>query len=529
MKHSVTQLGAVLIALSTAAQSAAVPREKQGSCKRTKVAILGAGASGIAAAQNLTKSGINDFIIVEHNDYIGGRVRKQSFGKNAAGKPYTIELGANWIEGIGSPETNENPIWKLAQKYNLVSEFSNYSSIKTFDHKGAADWTDKIDEFDVAVGKAEIESGRLLLDNLQDTSARAALRTAGWRPARDDMYAQAADWWGWDFESAWTPEESGLVFGVAGGNASFQYFSDVSNLVTDQRGYNTLLQQEAKEFLKDNDKRLQLNTTVKGIKYGKDGVRITTKGGDCIDAEYAICTFSVGVLQSGNIDFKPKIPSWKQAAIDQFAMGTYTKIFMQFNESFWDDETQFLLYADPLERGRYPLFQSLNAKGFVEGSNILFGTVTGAQAYRVEQQTNEQTEKQMVEVLQSMFPDKKVPKPTAFTYPRWSTEPWAYGSYSNWPVGMTLEKHQNMRANLQRLWFAGEANSAEFFGFLHGAFTEGQYIGYRIGNIINGKAGDDEFDMERYEELHGTTFEDEFDEDNGWIFPYDFQGEESEE
>ncbi|KAG5659774.1 hypothetical protein KAF25_002333 [Fusarium avenaceum] len=529
MRHSVTQLSAVLTALSTTAQSAVLPRAKEGSCTKAKVVILGAGVAGISAAQNLTDAGIKDFVIVEHNDYIGGRLRKQSFGKNAEGKPYTIELGANWVEGIGSLETHENPIWKLAEKYDLVSTFSNYSSIKTFDHKGEADWTDKIEELDAAIGKAEVESGRLLLDNLQDTSARAALRTAGWRPAKDDMYAQAADWWGWDFESAWTPDESGLIFGVAGGNATFGYFSDISNLVFDQRGFNTIIQQEAKTFLKDDDERLMLNTTVKGIKYSKDGVKITTKDGECIEAEYAICTFSLGVLQSGTIDFEPKLPDWKQTAIDQFAMGTYTKIFMQFNESFWDDETQFLLYADPIERGRFPLFQSLNAKGFAEGSNILFGTVTGEQAWRVERQTDEETEEQMVEVLQSMFPDKKVHKPTAFTYPRWSTEPWAYGSYSNWPVGMTLEKHQNMRANLQRLWFAGEANSAEFFGFLHGAFTEGRDIGHRVGRILNGKAGDDEFDMERYEELHGTTFADEYDEDNGWLFPYDVQGEEESE
>lgn len=80
-----------------------------------------------------------------------------------------------------------------------------------------------------------------------------------------------------------------------------------------------------------------------------------------------------------------------------------------------------------------------------------------------------------------------------------------------------------MCANLQRLWFAGEANSAEFFGFLYGAYTEGQFIGYRVGNIINGEAGDDEFDLERYEHLHGTTFKDEYDEDSGWLFPYDVE------
>ena len=80
-----------------------------------------------------------------------------------------------------------------------------------------------------------------------------------------------------------------------------------------------------------------------------------------------------------------------------------------------------------------------------------------------------------------------------------------------------------MRANVERLWFAGEANSAEMFGFLLGALTEGRYIGYRLGKIINGDAGDDEFDMERYETLHGTTFEDEHNEENGWLFPFDVE------
>lgn len=63
-----------------------------------------------------------------------------------------------------------------------------------------------------------------------------------------------------------------------------------------------------------------------------------------------------------------------------------------------------------------------------------------------------------------------IPDPIDFMYPRWSTEPWAYGSYSNWPPGLSIETHQNLRANLGRLWFAGEATSAEYFGFLQGIF-----------------------------------------------------------
>jgi polyamine oxidase len=192
--------------------------------------------------------------------------------------------------------------------------------------------------------------------------------------------------------------------------------------VWDQRGYNALIIGEAHEFLESNDPRLLLNTTVKAIRYESDGVKIRMKDGSCIEADYAICTFSVGVLQNDVVEFKPTLPRWKREAIAQFQMGTYTKIFMQFNETFWPEDTQYFLYADPEDRGYYPLFQSLSGPGFAEGSNILFGTVVANQAYRVEQQSDEKTKAEIMEVLRSMFPDKHIPEPTAFMYPRWSME-----------------------------------------------------------------------------------------------------------
>jgi polyamine oxidase len=120
-------------------------------------------------------------------------------------------------------------------------------------------------------------------------------------------------------------------------------------------------------------------------------------------------------------------------------------------------------------------------------------------------------------VLRQMFPGGNVPEPTDMMTTHWGTEPWTYGSYSNWPVGTTLEMHQNLRANVQRLWFAGEAMSAQFFGFLHGAWFEGQKRGQQIASLLQGEetqSGD-----EHYEKLHGTTDFEEYNPTNGWEFP----------
>ncbi|RYC78450.1 hypothetical protein BFJ63_vAg18675 [Fusarium oxysporum f. sp. narcissi] len=497
-------------------QAAMIPHDERSStCRKTKVAVLGAGVAGITAAQTLHNASISDFLIVEHNDYIGGRVRNAQFGKSPDGTPYCVELGANWVEGLESPTGNVNPIWALAKKHGIKNQYSNYSAILSYDQGGANDYLDLINKFDEKFEIAAQDAGYIMTGNLQDTSVRAGLSVTGWKPKKD-MHAQAAEWWGWDFETAWPPEQCGLQFGVAGNNATFKHFSDETNFVIDPRGFNTFIREEAYEFLEHEDPRLLLNSTVKAIQYNSKGVKVHMEGGDCIEAEYAVCTFSVGVLQNNVVEFKPKLPRWKREAIEQFQMGTYTKIFMQFNETFWPEDMEFFLYADPDERGYYPLFQSISAPGFIEGSNILFVTVVAQEAYKVEAQSDEETQDQILEVLKSMFPDKDIPKPVAFMYPRWSLEEWAFGSYSNWPVGMTLEKHQNLRANLGRLWFAGEANSAEFFGYLQGAWTEGREVGGRVAELVSGIAAWGSKNMARYEVLHGTTTPDEYNEANGW-------------
>ena len=47
--------------------------------------------------QALSDCSIEDFLIVEYNSEIGGRCRHAGFGKDSKGKPYTVELGANWV------------------------------------------------------------------------------------------------------------------------------------------------------------------------------------------------------------------------------------------------------------------------------------------------------------------------------------------------------------------------------------------------------------------------------------------------
>ncbi|KAI9838848.1 MAG: hypothetical protein M1819_004055 [Sarea resinae] len=498
-----------------------VPRNE--TCRRTKVAILGAGVAGITAAQALHNQSVEDFVIVEYNGEIGGRVAHTNFGADKDGKPYVVEIGANWVQGLVTEGGPENPIWALAQKWNITNTYSNYSSIQTFNGTGAVDYTDLLDDFEDAYSVLEQDAGYILSENLQDRSVRSGLSLAGWKPK--SMEAQAVEWWEWDWEYAYSPELSSQEFGIVNYNTTFYQFSDANNFVIDQRGFSHFLISEASTFLSASDPRLLFNTTVTNISYtSPDAVTITNADGSCIMADHTIVTFSLGVLQnSPTLAFEPELPAWKQEAISSFSMGTYTKLFLQFpldTEPFWNTSYQFFLYASPSTRGYYPVWQSLSSTGFIPDSNILFATVVQDESARVERMSDADVQAELLTVLRQMYGAAAVPEPTAFHFPRWGTTEWAYGSYSNWPPGVSLAAHENLRATVDgRVWFAGEATSAEYFGFLQGAWFEGQSVGAHVAACVKngtGSAACGAAAEKAYEVLHGTTPESMYDAANGW-------------
>lgn len=47
--------------------------------------------------QALHNASIDDYVILEYRDRIGGRVWNTDFGEDKEGNPYSLEFGANWV------------------------------------------------------------------------------------------------------------------------------------------------------------------------------------------------------------------------------------------------------------------------------------------------------------------------------------------------------------------------------------------------------------------------------------------------
>lgn len=100
-------------------------------------------------------------------------------------------------------------------------------------------------------------------------------------------------------------------------------------------GFRGIISKEFESFGKSS--QVRLNATVTNIKYSETGVTVTLKDGTKVSGDYALVTFSLGVLQHDDVTWTPALPDWKTEAISSMVMATYTKIFLQFPYKFWPE------------------------------------------------------------------------------------------------------------------------------------------------------------------------------------------------
>jgi polyamine oxidase len=118
-------------AFTTALPSPPTTHYKQRSTKDAKVLILGGGVAGVIAARTLYREGIDDFLIIEARNELGGRMQNYTIG--VPGKQYTVELGANWIQGTQTDNGPANPILALVRKHHVKNQYSDLDgSVSTF-------------------------------------------------------------------------------------------------------------------------------------------------------------------------------------------------------------------------------------------------------------------------------------------------------------------------------------------------------------------------------------------------------------
>jgi len=430
------------------------PRLKDG--EKGKVIIIGAGVSGIAAAQELKGAGY-EVTIIEGRDRIGGRI----WTDHSLDTP--LDLGAGWIhESDGG-----NPITALCLQHDIPRKKSDFDSLYLYNYDGRP-FTDD-DMVDIYFNSQNIiqkgtkwgykqdkdVSMQDCIDHVTDNTMLDSdtMMRLNWRICTEEMDA------GTDFDklSCWGDKEKSF---------------DGPDMIFPE-GYGQLMEKMAYGI------DILLNATVNRIEYNDRG-GVVFYDGKQLAADHIICTVPLGVLKKGVISFSPELPSYKKEAIDRLGMGVLDKIALKFDNCFWPKDKHFIGYVSK-DRGEFPIFVNW---AYYTGKPYLLGTLTQEFSKELQGKSEEELIEAVFKVLLKMYPDAE--KPVAAKLTNWNDDKFSYGSYSHMKVGGKGEDYDTLSQPLGRLRFAGEATMRGFAATVHGAILSGLREAYILmGGVKN--------------------------------------------
>jgi monoamine oxidase len=442
-----------------------------GNLDQYNVIVIGAGVAGLAAAHELYEQGVKDVLIIEARDRIGGRV----WTTNQWGM--ATDLGASWIHTI-----NNNPITELAKKYKVDTIATTYSSEQQ-DHKFTS--FDIYDSNGKKIAPTQMQIGIELIRKFNLAIEQHTLKL-NYKSSYADalrLFAQQENLQG---------ENLHLFNFMAASMLEDEFAADLDQIsITTTEALHTNLSGEdvlpiggyirlLSELAKNTD--IILNDPVTSIKYDTDTVTVTTE--KCVySAKYAIVTLPLGVLQSGTVKFSPELPNAKLAAIKNLRMGVYNKIYLLFDEVFWNPEIEWIAALPDLTQAKTS-YEALNLYKYFKQPVLLFFTA-GSFAEEIEAWSDQKIVDQTMNILKSIY-GSNIPAPSAYIITRWSQDPFTRGSYSYPSLNSTFEDYKALGANVaDRLFFAGEATSMNNPSTVHGAYMSGVAAANKIQALLD--------------------------------------------
>jgi monoamine oxidase len=427
----------------------AVPSAVRGSSggHGKKIVVVGAGMAGLACARSLRDRGF-EVVVLEARNRIGGRIRTNRSLACA------VDLGASWIHGI-----DKNPLTELAKASRVKLERTYFDRMRPFDHDGTR------------LDPAKVLRHYLRLHSIATKGAQKA-RNLPTDVSLKTIVDQAVDAGKWsaldrrafEFVSALEEISSAARFDELSARYSdeFREYSGGDHLVVS--GYDRIAQHVAKDL------DIRTGVAVHTIDSAGRCVRIGTSGG-ALEADCAVITVPLGVLQAQKIKFVPALPKEKQTAINRMGMGVMNKVVLRFNGvgPFWPPELQVIPYVAE-RRGAYPLFINLQHS---TGEPVLVCLVPPSFENALENRSAADAKAGALGVLRRIL-GSKVPEPTSVLQTRWKSDAWALGSYSFNRLGATGEDRDQLATPVNsRLFFAGEATHRTKYATVHGAYLSG--------------------------------------------------------
>jgi monoamine oxidase len=397
------------------------------------VAIIGAGAAGLGAANALKDSGLS-VIVLEARDRVGGRAHTIQ-----AAPDVVFDVGCGWLHSA-----DENSFVPIAERLGFeinrdLPPWRERAYGKAFPQEDRNDFIRALDEF---YDRAE-------------AAAKKAHRNGGDEPA--NRYLEPGNRWNPMIDAISTYVNGAELDRVS--ILDMDAYEDTNLNWRVRRGYGALIAAYGAAC------PLALNCAATLIDHSAKRVRIETTRGT-LTAGKVIVTVPTNLIANEAIRFHPALPA-KVDAARGLPLGLADKVTLALDEpEALPKEGNLRAATMRTEMGTYHLrpFGQPCIEGFFGGrfarslEDAGDGAITAAAIDEI------------VSILGNDFRRKL--KPLAES--RWGHDPFARGSYSH-----ALPGHAGDRAALAapvdgRLFFAGEATSPNFFSTAHGARDSGE-------------------------------------------------------
>ena len=408
------------------------------------VAIIGAGAAGIAAARRLRDAKAR-FAMIEASDRIGGRCITDT---TTFTMPF--DRGAHWIHRL-----DDNALVKASSGLDIYPA-PRGQKLRVPPRRARAG---EMEEFLAALVRANreiVDAGR----GRRDIPAASALPgdLGDWRSSVEFVLGPysigkpLSEISAVDFARA--PERSGDAFC--------------------REGYGTLLARLASGL------PAQLSTPARKLDWGGALLIDTPKG--TIRARTAIVTVSTAVLARDGLGFTPQLPKSHADAVARLSLGQQEQIAVEMTGNPLDLDPDDLVFEKSSGARTAALL------GNIGGSQLSMITVGGPFARELARGGESALKDFAVEWLTATFGSnaKGHVKKSAAT--RWGENPLIGGAFSAAAPGQAEARRVLMAPLRDRVWFAGEAAHETLWGTVNGAWESGNRAAEAALRVVGGVA-----------------------------------------
>ena len=446
--------------------------------RRADVVVVGAGLSGLAAAEAIRRAG-RSVLVLEARDRVGGRVLNEPIGDGEV-----IEVGGQWV----------------GPTQNVIQDWARELGVETFPTYNEGDYIFYREgrrlpyRPDTPLGAIPPDPGSAeagaALAQLNEMAAGVPL-DAPWRAERAAEYdGKTAETW--IRENTATPGGRFLVdIGVGALYAAeprdvsllhllfyIRAAGDEQNPGNFERLLNTAGGAQEKRFVGGSQqvplraaarlgKRVLLNWPVRRI--GQDRKQVMLRGErGAIAAKRVVVTLPP--VLAGRIDYRPGLPALRDQLTQRMPQGSAIKCQAIYDRPFWRERG----LAGQAVSDQGPARITFDNSPPDGGPGVLLGFVEGSFARRHAGLSEGERRAAVLRNFADLFGEEAL-RPLRYLERDWSADQWTRGCFVGFtPPGVLLDYGEALRRPVGRIHWAGAETATIWNGYMDGAVRAGR-------------------------------------------------------